>query len=1322
MKTIYCFILVVAGLTANVLAVTLSYGPPPYAGSLEHVGVKEPNPPTNYFYDSRSLVKTWIFKDHMGQALVPFAEPLSEYLSVGVKQIRSTKTQQPVLVRHLKGGGNSATWEIGALPIGTYMFRIIGAIPAADQTTPPKHLVISFTINDQTDGSKSTYVLRGRGVDTFYCVQEFGFHVIDNRKLVAEVRLLPDSETSLYTYNFEIHDILATCAKKAGKTSSSFFTLQGRESARKAFAATEEGQKLLAEVSTAAQKAPADRIKRDDDIWHSVPGINVHLTEQCLANKDIFKHAIEFNDLSEPQNSKTPYWQLARGYGGRYGANWDQRYALVYHEWGNVMQHPYPPEEIYSLEDFLNHKPLGNTGDRGWGVRKENELHMPFARLNTLAWRVAGQKLAPEKMDRYHLGDDESFARDMAFYLVRFAYDMPIFSLQHTIHYLTNTSDIPWRRKVFYQWTIFNDKFAESYDKLFPFIQNNQELATAVGRFIPWVKTPKDIIQILDTHLVQYAAKNILEGRYEYDDSTADILLTLANVQGNPEITEPWVDHMWNKGVYFYPIGHQPLPDVLSLNTTRDGSSTIGSIFYTYFSGPAYGAADLMTTYLRLGGNPKYDLRDFNRYPEAIAGCYWPLESPVAGLQYLGVGDVGGPSTPYGFVCKPELNARNGWRWTKDPKFAWLLANRAGRLYETDAEWTAIQQVAVTVPDPIMNRRSRVLAEWSGILEAGVGQPDFRFHRAAAVRVGTGYGHHHQDALDLRVWAHGLTMLGDLGQRGGYGKPDHQQTICHNLVQIDEDNQNGHSWVKTLADFNGVQYLEAEAIPTNPGLLRRQTILVDVDDGQPSSDSNPRNDPKVRTPNSYVFDVCRTRGGSMHTFCFHGCVDDMNFDINIPEKDRQVYPRDDTPARTALEKSDMDARYLKDFRWTRSEYMGAEFLPQHADWAATCRDNILQATWRLARPAEKRMIEGERNLGGVLTELRKFTRLHLLNTAGLRVLHGIVIDKNGAANINPEYDNYAGRCIFARKPGTESIFSSVVEPYAGEPFILEKKSLKVEPAGTGPLAPVAAEVIINVVKEGSPNIRRTDILYADNTGTPHTLPEHALTVQGEFAMVQKINNQIEKVCLVRGKQLKVRNLELVCNLSEYRATIAKIDYVKRELTLTSKVPAAVFTGAYVEIGDSIRWTGYEVGEVVERNGVSVLKIPKSLELKRTRTTQIKAIKDPAGARVELKMGTNILDDNGAWVANGDYSRIWRLNGIPKDAEHNIYRPDGKAVPADFEGAKGAIITLEIGAGQEIVLPGKVIVERATNDSYKVRANIPGKLQVAGNPWKEFGSQ
>jgi len=129
------------------------------------------------------------------------------------------------------------------------------------------------------------------------------------------------------------------------------------------------------------------------------------------------------------------------------------------------------------------------------------------------------------------------------------------------------------------------------------------------------------------------------------------------------------------------------------------------------------------------------------------------------------IGDVTGPTVAHGhWFDTAEQAMRLGWRWGRDARCAWALKHVFGRKGEDDAEWARIEAAAATQPDPWFANRSRVLSAWAGVLESGVEHQDFRFRRAVTVRVGAGWGHAHNDTLDLNLFAHGCVMAPDGGQ------------------------------------------------------------------------------------------------------------------------------------------------------------------------------------------------------------------------------------------------------------------------------------------------------------------------------------------------------------------------------------------------------------------------------------------------------------------------------------------------------------------------------------------------------------------------------
>jgi hypothetical protein len=322
---------------------------------------------------------------------------------------------------------------------------------------------------------------------------------------------------------------------------------------------------------------------------------------------------------------------------------------------------------------------------------------------------------------------------------------------------------------------------------------------------------------------------------------------------------------------------------VISAND-RNGMGYIGSWYYTRGEQAAK-LAILLQDYIAKGGNPRYNLADPQRYPKPLGVCNWFLDSTTAGGWFLRIGDVCGPDKDFNHAVRTKalpMMMANGWRWSKHPRFAYMLANLDKRDVFTDVEWDQIQTAAKTVKrHPWLASDTRFLPNWGAILEAGVEHDDVRFRRSAMVRLGMGWGHHHNDVMDLQIHAHGYPMTLDGGQRPGYTKPSDRDTKTHNLVSVDGKQWLGHSWARNLADFDGLGYTNTEAVPPanhpDVNLYQRQVALVDADNGAAGAatpDGKGIYPKDAKSPNSYVVDIQRVSGGRQHTHCFHAMLED----------------------------------------------------------------------------------------------------------------------------------------------------------------------------------------------------------------------------------------------------------------------------------------------------------------------------------------------------------------------------------------------------------------------------------------------------------------
>lgn len=51
-------------------------------------------------------------------------------------------------------------------------------------------------------------------------------------------------------------------------------------------------------------------------------------------------------------------------------------------------------------------------------------------------------------------------------------------------------------------YQVYVDPIMYSYAELFDFVRGDQLLAESIGRFVPWVKTPQDVVRLIDVYLV----------------------------------------------------------------------------------------------------------------------------------------------------------------------------------------------------------------------------------------------------------------------------------------------------------------------------------------------------------------------------------------------------------------------------------------------------------------------------------------------------------------------------------------------------------------------------------------------------------------------------------------------------------------------------------------------------------------------------------------------------------------------------------------------------------------------------------------------------
>jgi hypothetical protein len=1186
--------------------------------------------------------------------------------------------------------------DLGELPMGMYCLKTVGAVETKDIQQARKALYYTVRVNDGLAGEVSTYRQRIGYVDELFSVSEVYFHAPQKRHYTAELFVDAGSRVELLVHNIELHDVLTGSVRRAIKTRATFTTPQERAALREATAKKEPRTPRKALTVDA-------RLQQDAAIWNSYPRINYQSTTTFM------QYGVADRITGAAGKNRK---EIEAEYGAWRAAPLSKPEILMENEKLGLQ---------YSMQDAAQQKPLPDPypfKDDGAGIQTPPAT----ADGEPQNWQPVGDAMYQRvcnflnsmhsEAEYYHKYGDNEAGRDAALRLIRFAYDLPSSDNARMLH---NVIEQPggfgrdsrhrWRdpTNIHLEFYANYPMYLEAYDRLFDIIANDKELVASVSRFVPWVKTNSDLVQLMDVYLVQEYAKRVL--RYQWNTGGAGTI-PAATVLGDRSVTDPWMEWLFTKN-FSYPLPPSGTQDLMITGYDRSGTKDDGSSFYSQGEA-AYVTAQDLEGYVRSGGNPKFDLSNAEYYPKPLQSLYWQYQILVGGLQFLRIGDVTGPDKGMGATWNStfESKARLGWCWSKDPNFAFLIKHYFGRKSESDEEWQQIEAAAATVKRaPFLNAKSRVLPQWASILESGTQHDDFRFRRAAYLRVGQGWGHHHDDTLDLQVVAHGLPMTLDGGQRIGYSKPADVKTRVHNLVEVDGEEMLAHSWVNALSDASGARYTRATLVPPeNLKQLKhysRQVALLDVDEGVGSKPLPPsltqptaKLDPVEKTANSYVFDVVRVDGGKQHTLSFHGPVSDPDQDQpRTNARDVLEISSDVKPGNARVEQA---AKYLDNF--TNRKFVGVA-------------PDTFQATFQV--PKVRKAVGG---IDGAGTEPflmgssydpkspDKFVRLHVLGMPGATVMKG---------DQNVRQWKYFIPFVFVQKQGAalSSAFVSIIEPFAGTPFIKNQKLLAVTANESDALKAVAVAV-------ETTNGHR-DLNFADGRPQKVRVILKEARIAGEFAYVSTDGSGLRQASLTGGTMLSTPQVLLQPALRERTAKVTKVDFPKRTMWIDGVWPKAAGNSSVFEIGTPEKKTQYTAVDVAPQDKSTRLRVEAGADFYQSRVREVDAQK----GIVVCSLGFANFESNpqpgqnkGWFASNESMTKFWRaeyLGGSRDEGRYSFRLTGGPLQRSDF-GPNGALRLWEYGVGDTVRQSTFASLQRVQPNVYEVQANVACRIGLVGN--------
>ncbi len=338
-----------------------------------------------------------------------------------------------------------------------------------------------------------------------------------------------------------------------------------------------------------------------------------------------------------------------------------------------------------------------------------------------------------------------------------------------------------------------------------------------------------------------------------------------------------------------------------------------------------------------------------------------------------------------------------------------------------------------------------------------------------------GYGHQHNDVLNIMLFAHGHELLSDIGYTHTRYRRWSTSTLAHNTVMVDGVEQHsgsesqpsdGNLLLYILSD-EVLQAIEASgerAYPDRVKTYRRALMLVGVS-----------------PENSYVVDIFRVGGGNRHEYVLHGDANydgDIETDVSLTDYGVNLLPAE-TPLRLPVRESDggdsggenIAYAFVRDVKYTKQIERG---------YIATLQS---------------------------CSETPAYTRVHGLAEEGTTLFISSAPSIRRADENDAELDDFTMPILIARREGDNlaSAFVSVLEPYAVEPFITSVERLSVD----------TPDIAIKVTHGDT-----TDFIINRPDDSPETeLVVDDIKLRGRLCFIRERNGKIELMRLIGGTYL-----------------------------------------------------------------------------------------------------------------------------------------------------------------------------------------------------------
>jgi len=817
---------------------------------------------------------------------------------------------------------------------------------------------------------------------------------------------------------------------------------------------------------------------------------------------------------------------------------------------------------------------------------------------------------------------------------------------------------------------------AEAYDKIFPAIDQDEEIIPFLQSKGFDVKTHEDVRRFIEDNLFAVWMQGAMDGATSSNEPYAQRGLArmaeCLNYKRGDEFMDWLYDHPRGKMRYF-----------VTNTFFRDGAPYESTGGYNGMHVTAIGPIVESIEHLRemrpeVYPDDKYpNLSKSRRYHSIFD---FSMNTVNIDRTYPKVGD-GGSYPRYG--KRGKIRWQNGgvaafehaYKIFKDPKFAWALANHTGWQPSMEFPYTREQIEAAAAQWPDDFNDPSCLQDGYGLAMLRSGEGDNK--RALWMMYGRARGHTHDDIMQIGLDGYQSEILGHMGYPRNWGYWEHcwmTQILARQFpyVQMTATSQ-------LFADAGPVHVCEALAhgfsdkVSSGEGYQvsddnwqRRMLAIVDVSDDQ-----------------FYCVDLYRIHGGEEHWWSFHAQEGDFTtggIDLTRQEGGTVAGPEVPygDPEWLKANGCSLHSTYgwrglMFGFAHLYNVQRGKSEGPWWADWALENADGL---HFRMTVPQAEGM-------------------------------EAIVADGTSPAGGDP----YEMKWILLHKQAeapTRTQVMNVMELYNGAPVIKSVRPLEVS---GGDEAGFEAYGCVVELTNG-----RTDTIFAAaDPDTAHTAAG-GFGFAGRFGLHSEQDGVTTSLVLVGGTRLTKNGIGITQETGEYRGGITKVNRETETITVSPapQNPAAM-VGNYIYITNPVRRIAYKVLEAKEVADGAELRLEFDSRIGTGKATGIDGPKVLTPTPFHL---SRYRYYHGARIVNADGTAEYQLAGVQSARFALIdagVHPDLDAATLETEFPADTWFDIyDYGVGDEVVWPQTVSVTEVGPAAYEVTATDKFTLSLPKN--------